>query len=122
MIAWLAMSVAFAEPPTSARARYQYLVAVWERAHGHDAAAAVAARTALLHAPSAAAPRVLLAELQEGEPGTLLERLRLLEAAVTDPAANAHAYTALGRARAANGDIEGAVAAFREAEIRGVIP
>ena len=112
-------SSAFAADSTSARARYQMLVASWERAHGRDEEAEAAAETALLHAPHAAAPRVLLAALQHGKPGALTERLRLLEAAVLDPSASAGAYTALGDARAANGDVQGAIGAFQEAEARG---
>ncbi|GDX78223.1 hypothetical protein LBMAG42_00340 [Deltaproteobacteria bacterium] len=114
-----AMTPAFAADPTPSRARYQMVVASWERAHGNEAAAKAAAETALLHAPNAGAPRVFLASLLEGEPGALSERLRLLEAAVRDPAVSAAGYTDLGRARAANGDLEGGVGAFRESEARG---
>ncbi len=119
MIAALVLGVAFAADPTPSRARYQMLVASWERAHGNDGASKAAAETALLHAPNAGAPRVFLASLQANEPGALPERLRLLEAAVRDPALSAGGYTDLGVARAANGDLEGAAAAFVEAEARG---
>lgn len=119
MIVVCALTVAFAADPTPARARYQMLVASWERAHGREVEAAAAAETALLHAPNAGTPRVFLASLLADEPGALPERLRLLEGAVRDPALGAGAYTDLGGARAANGDLEGAAAAFREGEDRG---
>lgn len=119
MISAFTLTMAFGADPTPSRARYHMLVASWERAHGRDEEAARAAETASLHVPNAGAPRVFLASLLADEPGSLPERLRHLEAAVRDPALGAGGYTDLGGARAANGDVEGAVTAFVEGEARG---
>ena len=117
--AWLVAGVALGSEPPIARARAQLLLAAWAEAHGDRLTAERAAAAVLLHDAGAVPPRVLQARLREGEPGGTPERLRRLEEAAALPGADAATWTALGRARAASGDADGASAAYAVSDVLG---
>ncbi|MSQ03943.1 MAG: hypothetical protein EXR71_18985 [Myxococcales bacterium] len=119
MIALALCGVALAAEPGLTLARAGYLRAAWAQAHGDIDGASRAATTVLLHDADAAAPRALLASLQPDEPLGNEARLRWLEDASTNPAADHRVWTALGAARSRLGQHGPADAAFAEAERRG---